>query len=175
MTEHNRKSERIGRMRHRIKYSTPIKGRDAFGGEIHTWLESNEVWAHFERRQAFSDEGVIAQRVTAEVSAYVTTRYDSTIYPLQRVIFDSIEWEILAVIPDTHKRFMTLEVVNLKPYSTDNWVTPDGDNWIDPDGNAWQWLDSEGNTLTVETAAIATGSLTWTDPTGTQWVLTAPG
>lgn len=170
VTEHNNKKERIGRMNRRIQFMIPITSRDAMGGEVHSWLQSNSVFASVEYRRVGSDEKVIGDRPTAVTAAIVTVRYQPVVYPKMRLIYAGFEWEIESVLHDSHRRYTTMECKQYKPYWEYAWITPDGDMWTDPNGNVWVYRDPEGDPLAGD-IYIRLGNLVWTDADSNEYVL----
>lgn len=108
--EHNNKNERIGRMRHQVRFITPTTFKDGLGGEVHTWVTGDDVFATVEYRKIGSQDEYIADRYTNVLQALVNTRYNATIEPYYRLLYDSKEWEIQSILPHSHKMYMQLEV-----------------------------------------------------------------
>lgn len=124
ITEHNNKNERIGRMRHQVQFISPSTSIDAVGGEVHTWVTGDAVWANVEYRRVGSEDRIIADRYTNVTTALTTVRYNATIQAQYRMLFDAKEWQILSILPHSHNRYMQLEVVQ---YSGDGDSNNDGD------------------------------------------------
>ena len=120
ISNRNNKTERIGRMRHRVQFVTQTTYLDDIGGEVHTWATGDAVWGHVENSFVGSEDDVIADRITNVISARATVRYNSGISPKNRMLFDGAEWEILSILPDTHKSYMQLEVVKYSGDYTSN-------------------------------------------------------
>lgn len=133
VTQHNNKAERIGRMRHRIHFIAPTTAIDAIGSETHVWATSLECWAHVEGMMPGSQDSVIADRITNVNSSIATMRYNSAVDPKHKMVHDGNEWEILSILPDIHKSYMTLEV---RLFDTSDYLIDDeGDPLIDDDGD----------------------------------------
>jgi len=130
------KNERIGRMRHQIRYMKPLVGRGDYGQELRTWITSSPVFANIEYLEAGSGEEEIASRKQAVTRALITTRYRSTVYPQMRIKADSQEFAIASVLPDSKRQYMTLEVMVDGPRQQ-TYVTPEGADWIDEQGQPW--------------------------------------
>ena len=110
ITYHNNKAERIGRMRHRVYFLAPTSAIDIIGGETYVWVSGNECWAHVEGMMPGSQDSVIADRITNVNSSIATMRYNSLIDPQYKMVYGGDEWEILSILPDIHKAYMSLEV-----------------------------------------------------------------
>lgn len=118
--KYNRKSERVGRMRHRVRFVSPSAFYDTLGGEVYTWVSADPVWGNVDYRQSGSEDSVIGDRITNELAALITVRYDSGIGPKSKVQFDSKEFEILSILPDPKKMYMQLECVHYSGTSSSN-------------------------------------------------------
>jgi head-tail adaptor len=118
--KHGSKTERIGRMRHRVQFVTQTTYVDNIGGEVHTWATGDAVWGHVELRAPGSEDDVLGDRITNVTNGIVTVRYNSAIEPKNRMLFDGSEWEILSILPDTHKTYMQMEVVKYEGDYTSN-------------------------------------------------------
>ena len=153
------KRERIGRMRHHVKFLKPLVSRGTAGQEKRTWITSGDVWAHIEYRLTGSYEQEVSSRLQDFQAAIVTMRYAATVYPKMRMIADSREWSITAVMPDVKREFMTFEAVIDSPRQQ-TWIEPSGQDWVDENGDPWVYATA-GDVRTD--AAVET---TWTDSAG---------
>jgi len=140
--EHNNKKERIGRMRHQVRFVSPHTSIDAVGGEVHTWVTGDSIWANVDYKQVDSDDRMIADRYTNITSALTTIRYNAEIEAQYRMIFDGLEWEIRSILPYSHNRYMQLEVVQ---YLGDSDSNDDGGLLIDD--NDFPLIDDDGTFL----------------------------
>ena len=112
--EHNNKRERIGRMRHKAYFLTPSETRDAAGGEVITWASGSAFWCEVDFRQVGTGDEELADRLTNVTTARLTTRY-RTASPKYKVVHDGQEWEIDKILPDSHRRFLILDMIQYKP------------------------------------------------------------
>jgi SPP1 family predicted phage head-tail adaptor len=87
---------RAGQLRQRITIQSKTPNRDTFGQEVITWTDFATVWAAVEplRGREFLD----ARMVTAEVTTKIRIRQRDGISPEMRVVFGSINYDVLAVI-----------------------------------------------------------------------------
>lgn len=142
ITNHNRKNERIGRLRHRINFVQRTTSVDDVGGETHVWVTSDPLWASVEVTPIQSQDDVIGSKITNVTSARIFLRYNSSLEPEDRILFDGNEWEILSILPDSHKSFMQLEAVR---YLAENTSSSDATTLVDDEGDAL--IDDEGDSL----------------------------
>jgi len=163
------KAEDPGQMRHRVKFLMPLEGRDTMGGEIHTWLTSNEVWARVQFTLSGSGEQEMAERVMSMLKMEVTMRFRDGIYPKMRLVYDGREFNILAIAESHRRQYMTLECVEDEVTRDKYWSGTDGEFWEDPDGSSWVAFTGTGG---VAESYRTVGGLTWTDPDGNTWTQT---
>lgn len=156
------KNERIGRMRHQIRYMKPLVGRGDYGQELRTWITSSPVFANIEYLEAGSGEEEIASRKQAVTRARITTRYRATVYPKMRIKADSQEFAILSVLPDSKRQYMVVEAVIDGPRQQ-TYVTPEGADWIDEQGQPWVFA------FAGDEKTEGTGLDEWTDGQGITW------
>lgn len=142
MTNHNRKSERVGRLRHRINFVRRTTSVDDVGGETHIWVTGDPVWANVDMTPIQSDDDVIGSRITNVTSARVFLRYNATLEPEDRILYAGNEWEILSILPDSHNSYMQLEAVR---YLAENTSSADATNLVDDEGDAL--IDDDGDSL----------------------------
>lgn len=149
-------------MRHELQFLSPLSGRDENGSEIETWVASQKVWCNIEYKQTKSDEMSVGARIQSFTAAIVTLRYLDGIDAKMRMYADGYEFDILTVLPDLRKSYLTLEVEIDRPTTLQAWSTEDGQYWTDPDGNYWIFEDPSA------TLTNATG-ISWSDGTGRIW------
>jgi len=130
------KKERIGRMRHRIRYMKPLVGRGDYGQDLKTWITSSEVFASIEYMESGSDESEVASRKQSFIRARITTRYRSTVYSKMRIKADNQEFAILSVLPGSKRQYMVVEAVIDGPRQQ-TYTTPEGADWVDGQGQPW--------------------------------------
>lgn len=109
--DRHRKNERIGRLRDQIQIVSQTTYVDAIGAEVQTWATGDVIWANVDYQKTGSEDTFLADRITNELSALVTMRYDSSIEPENKMIFDGQHFEVLSILPDSHKMYMQLETV----------------------------------------------------------------
>lgn len=139
---HNNKKERIGRMRHQIRFISQSTTIDAVGGEVHVWVTGDNVWSNVEYLRPDSDDGTVSNRYTNITQALAVIRYDSGIETQMRLLHDATEWEIQSILPFSHNRYMQLELTR---YHADSDSNEDGNFLEDDDGNFL--IDDDGNLL----------------------------
>lgn len=156
------KNERIGRMRHRVRYMKPLVGRGDYGQELRTWITSSEVWANIEYTESGSDENEVASRKQSFIRARITTRYRSTVYPKMRIKADSQEFAVISVLPDAKRQYMVIEAMVDGPRQQ-TYSTPEGADWIDEQGQPWVFA------LAGDEKTEAQTETTYTDSAGVQY------
>jgi len=156
------KRERVGTMRHRIKFMKPIKGRDEYGGESREWIVSADVWANIDYQQSGSDLGEEATRRQAFTKAVITVRYAGTVWAGMRIKADSREFIIESVLPDVKREYMEMECTIDGPREQE-YVAASGQPWELPGGGAW--LVADDGDVKDEPAATTTH----TDSAGLEW------
>lgn len=153
------KRERVGRLRHQIRFMKPLVSRGTTGQEKRTWITSGPVWANIEYRLTGTDKKDVADRVQSFQSAVFTMRYAATVYPKMRIKADNQEFAIRAVMPDADRQYMTIQAIIDGPRQQ-TYTTPEGADWIDEFGQPWVYafagdVKTEGDEET-----------TWTDSAG---------
>lgn len=96
----------IGRMRYRITLQQPANTTDDYGNIIDEWRDLATVWADIvpvSGREYFT-----ADREKSETQYKIYMRYIDGISAKMRVIHNSIEYEILAVLADKRAGIITL-------------------------------------------------------------------
>lgn len=101
-------SERIGKMRHRVKILSYTTTKDAFGAEVKTWTLSGELFAHVEQRAAGSTEKIVADRVTSLTTTTVTFR-KRAVTAADKIIWGTKVLGIVNVLEDEKGVFNILE------------------------------------------------------------------
>ncbi len=87
---------RAGRLRHRFEFKSSTGAQNAFGESIETWETYATLWGQLEPLRG--EEIIHARQVTATVSHRLRVRYNSSIAPEHRAVFDSRTFEINSVI-----------------------------------------------------------------------------
>lgn len=104
---------RAGRLRHRVALQSATETRDAHGQPVKTWATNATVWGGVEPVRGKEAES--ANQIAAELIIRVVIRYRSDVTTDWRVVFESRNLEIKAIIdPDLrHKelQLMCREVV----------------------------------------------------------------
>lgn len=97
---------RAGWMRHRIALYSKSVTRNAYNEEINTPSLEDTVWGVVEdlRGREFEDRA----RYGAEITSRITIRYYDGAAPEWQAVWDGHTYDIIAVLPDTHKRQMQL-------------------------------------------------------------------
>lgn len=109
------KSENIGQLRHRVQFERPVYTVNDFGERAKTFQLQDATWAHIEYKTDTSDERVDAQRITSQVYAVVRCRYNSEINARWRMRHDDARFNILSILPDAKRQYMTLECIMDEP------------------------------------------------------------
>lgn len=132
------RSENIGQLRHAVKIYKPVKGRNSnTGGQINTWVQDAEVLAAYDFRTV-SDEKEQAGRDSFQTAVNFRIRY-RTVSNEMRIIMNDVEYEILSVLPDTMKQFITLETKQVNPKNKEIISTAEGDEWQTGGGDGWEF------------------------------------
>jgi SPP1 family predicted phage head-tail adaptor len=95
----------------RITIQNPTDGRDAIGGNSKTWSNLETVWAS--RKVLKGTELVEARQRYADVETKFVIRYSSDVSgvdPTHRILYGSVEHEILGAIPVPGGRPTKLEI-----------------------------------------------------------------
>jgi SPP1 family predicted phage head-tail adaptor len=101
---------RAGRLRHLVTIQTRGETRNPDGGSVPAWADF-AVGVPAEFQSVSGREYLSAGALQAEVTAKITIRYLSGVLPSMRVVFDGLNYNIAAVLPDpTARRHMTLMV-----------------------------------------------------------------
>jgi SPP1 family predicted phage head-tail adaptor len=130
----------VGELRHRIRFSNPLQGRDEkTGAEIKTLIVSTEIWAKVEFKEVGSTERMEADKLTAMTAADFTMRYRAGITTEMEIIHDGLNFKILSVLPDAKKCYMNIETVQIGELKEQSLVESDGETLVDSQGNAILW------------------------------------
>jgi len=92
---------RAGKLRHPIEIQYDNGSQNSFGQQIPDWTKLVDWHASIEPLQG--NELWRAQQVNAEVSHRVRMRYRASITPRNRIVFDSRNFDILAVLNHDEK------------------------------------------------------------------------
>jgi len=104
-----RKKERIGSLNERIVIQSVSESQSASGYAAPTWGTFATVWANVNFRPGGADERIITDRETAVSPVEFTLRYRTDITPKMRVSWQSDTFDIVAVMPEPEKDYMTLK------------------------------------------------------------------
>lgn len=108
------KTERIGKLRHRVTIQQYTTAQDTFGQEEVTFSTLATVWAAYEYKASGSDERQIADRKTAVSTVMWTLRHRSDVEPKMRIIDEAGNvYDILSVMYDHYKEYMIAECQNV--------------------------------------------------------------
>lgn len=104
-----------GQLRHRVTLQSKVTTRDANGAPIVAWQDVATVWAMV--LPASGREFVAAQAAQSEVTGKIVIRYRADVDATMRVVHDSKNFNIVAVLPDAdsgreHLTLMVTEGVN---------------------------------------------------------------
>jgi len=104
---------RAGPLRHRCRVQEAVSQKGPGGSLLQTWTDISSVWADISiptgRTEAVSD------RLQAEVTAEIQTRYRATIVAGMRIVHGPRAYLIEAVLPDnklTMLRLLCSNVIN---------------------------------------------------------------
>lgn len=87
---------RAGLLRHRIALQEESISRDAWGGQLVTWVTYATVWANI--RPLSGSEREAQQQAQAEVTHTITIRKNKKVSPLHRISYKTRIFAINAVI-----------------------------------------------------------------------------
>jgi SPP1 family predicted phage head-tail adaptor len=99
-------SDAIGAMRERPVIQVADESADAEGQPVKTWATFDTIWARCEFLTGRELEAM--QKINAEISLKVTTRYRTDILVTMRMFWRSAFWNINAIMPTEDKFYMAL-------------------------------------------------------------------
>ena len=104
---------RLGLLRHRVTLQEPVTSRDAAGSpRVTSWTEFATKWAKVE---ALSGRELLQSQQTKSAYTYrVTLRYLAGVNQDFRVVFGSLNLEIVSMIPDATNTELVLMCVEVK-------------------------------------------------------------
>lgn len=130
----------IGKLRYRIKFGVPLRGRDgAYGGSKDTWIFSEELFAHRQYSQAGSDEKETAGQLSPVTRVVFTIRGRDGIDASMRIIYNEKVHRINSVLPTERGDFIQLETEQIGDWQDQALVQADGQSIVGPDGQAIVW------------------------------------
>lgn len=164
--------EQVGSMNHRIKFMTYLVGRDLYGGEVKTWLTSNEIWAGLELKETGTDEQHLSDRTTAVTAAFFRIRTRKGLTSYMRIVHEETVYEIKGFIAQPDKTYTLIRAEATEPEQRVRyWTAPNGQNWLDPDGNPWEWI-GDGQNEPEKQNYISPGGFVWKDSQNVVWYQT---
>lgn len=95
-----------GKLNHRIQLLARVAGQDALGQPIEVWQTVAEAWADV--RFVSGIETIKAGRETSTSRASVRIRLRSGVDVSMRARIGSVDYEIIDIIPDIKRVYMTL-------------------------------------------------------------------
>lgn len=97
----------IGRLRHYVELQSASESINAYGERTESFAKYANAWARIEPLNGRELEH--ARQINGEISHRVTIRYNSNVAVKHRVVYDSRNFEINAVInPDERNRYLQL-------------------------------------------------------------------
>lgn len=87
---------KTGSLRHRLTLQSNTPTVDSVGGQVDSYATYATVWGSL--RPMRGKELINAQQIFAEVDHKAVIRYNATIAPTNRVLFDSRIFEVLAIL-----------------------------------------------------------------------------
>jgi SPP1 family predicted phage head-tail adaptor len=96
----------IGDLDRRITLQSYTETANAFGEKVPTWSTLATVWAGV----MFKDGGerLITQKETVTADVIFTIRYRSTVSEKTRIVWDSVNYDILHIAEVDRKRYLEL-------------------------------------------------------------------
>lgn len=91
-----------GKLRHRVEIQYKVVTQNSYGEEEITWTELATVWAAVEPLSG--REFLEGRQVSAEVNTRIRIRRRGDVTPEMRVVYGSINYDILAVIELEERR-----------------------------------------------------------------------
>lgn len=105
------KGELIGTLRQRVEIIQPVTTATDFGNaDVTSWSSLGTFWAALELTTASSQEEEQAGKFTSKTAANCRLRYNSAITTKMRAKSGSVEYGIVSVTYDPHKRYTILEL-----------------------------------------------------------------
>lgn len=105
----------IGPMRHRLSFRTFTESQGSDGSLARTWTTQTEQWGRVEFTTVASGEEFEAEQVVHRMAIVVNVRYRNDIRPKHRILHEGLEYDILSVLPDPKRMYLTIEAVQVEP------------------------------------------------------------
>lgn len=99
----------IGPMRHRLSFRTYTESQASDGSMTRTWTTETEQWGRVEFTTVASGEDFEAEQVVHRMAITVVVRYRNDIRPKHRILHEGLEYDILSVLPDPKRMYLTIE------------------------------------------------------------------
>jgi|688.fasta_scaffold171439_2 SPP1 family predicted phage head-tail adaptor len=97
----------LGKMRERVTLQQESNTADGYGGQVLAWSDVATVWAKVEPLSG--REQIEADKLQGVVNTRITIRYCSDVVPGMRLVWNSINFNIRAVICEEERdRFLQL-------------------------------------------------------------------
>lgn len=95
-----------GRLNRRISIQQRSTSQDSLGQPVETWTEVAEVWADCRSTNglSFIKESMVADATSTMARYSFRIRYRTGLNESMRVVYDSVNYNIIAVMPDLHDR-----------------------------------------------------------------------
>lgn len=109
-----KKRSQIGQMRHRVTFRTFSESQGSDGSLARTWTTQTEQWGRVEFTLADSEEAFEGEQVVHRMAMTLVVRYRNDIRPKHRVLHEGIEYDIISVLPDPMRAYLTIEAVQVE-------------------------------------------------------------
>jgi SPP1 family predicted phage head-tail adaptor len=106
-----KKRSQIGNMRHRISFRTFTESQGSDGSLARTWTTETEQWGRVEFTTAQSEESFEGEQVVHRLAMTLVVRYRNDIRPKHRVLHEGIEYDIISVLADPMRVYLTIEAI----------------------------------------------------------------
>lgn len=108
------KNEHIGQLRERVTVQGVTETQSASGYPSESWSTLSTRWAEAVIKDVYSGESEESGQKTSTLNGAFRLRYDATITEKNRLSYDGRLWDIVSVVPDAMKMYMTINARSRK-------------------------------------------------------------